>query len=158
MDVDKLKGMAIVSMSEGSKLGTVSGALFDSASLRLTALDAKGDGGRFIVPLGQVKAFGADAVTVESSAVTQMSTEGGTTTEVALDTLRKRKVVDEAGSLLGTLHTLDIEPTSGDVSSIVVHKGGLLGLGGSSTTIPATAIKSIGHDLITVEGVPSAAE
>ena len=158
MDVDKLKGMAIVSVNEGSKLGTISGALFDSASLRLTALDAKGDGGRFIVPLGQVKAFGADAVTVESSAVTQMSTEGGTTTEVALDTLRKRKVVDEAGSLLGTLHTLDIEPTSGDVSSIVVHKGGLLGLGGSSTTIPAMAIKSIGHDLITVEGVPSAAQ
>lgn len=158
MDVDKLKGMAIVSVSEGSKLGTVHGALFDAASLRLTALDAKGDGGRFIVPLGQVKAFGADAVTVESSAVTQMSGESGATTEVALDTLRKRKVVDQAGTLLGTLHTLDIEPTSGDVSSIVVHKGGILGIGGESHTIPAAAIKSIGTDLITVTGVPAAAE
>ena len=158
MDVDKLKGIAIVSMSEGTKLGTVSGTLFDPASLRLTALEAKGGNGRFIVPLGQVQAFGADAITVESSAVTQMAGESGASAEISLDTLRKHKVVDDAGSLLGTLHNLDIDPTTGEVGSIVVHKGGLLGLGGESTTIPAASIKSIGSQLITVAGVPSAAE
>lgn len=158
MDVDKLKGIAIVSVSEGSKLGTVSGTLFDPTSLRLTALEAKGGNGRFIVPLGQVKAFGADAVTVESSAGTQMAGESGASAEISIDTLRKHKVVDDAGSLLGTLHNLDIDPTSGEVSSIVVHKGGLLGLGGESTTIPAAAIKSIGSELITVAGLSSVVE
>jgi sporulation protein YlmC with PRC-barrel domain len=158
VDVDKLRGIAIVSVSEGAKLGTVSGALFDPASLRLTALDVKGGAGRFIIPLGQIKAFGADAVTVESSSVTQVQGESGASTEVSLDTLRKRKVVDEEGTLLGTLHSLDIESVSGDVESIVVHKGGILGLGGESHTIPAAAIKSIGTDLITVTSISAPAE
>lgn len=158
MDAEKLKGTAIVSVSEGTKLGTISGALFDPTSLRLTALDAKGGDGRFIVPLGQVKAFGADAVTVESSAVTQMAGDSGSSAAVSLDTLRKHKVVDEAGSLLGTLHSLEIDPTSGAVQDILVHKGGLLGIGGESTTIPAAAIKSIGNELITVAGVSPVAE
>ena len=156
MDMEKLKGIAIVSVSEGAKLGTVSGALFDSDSMRLTALDVKGGDGRFIIPLGAIKAFGADAVTIESSSVTQMQGESGAATEVSLDALRKRKVVDEAGTLLGTLHNLDIEAMSGAVESISVHKGGIFGLGGESTTIPATAIKSIGRELITVAVAPAA--
>ncbi len=155
MDVDKLKGLAIVSVNEGAKIGAVAGALFDPTTLRLTALEGKGDGGRFIIPFAQITAFGADAVTIASSAVTQMAGESGASAEVALDTLQKRKVVDVAGTLLGTLQGLDIKPTSGELGSIMVHKGGLLGLGGETTTIPAGDIATIGNDLITVRGLPA---
>lgn len=150
VDVDKLTGMTVVSMSEGAKLGKIDGALFDPQSLRLTALKLKGDSGEFIVPLEQVRAIGTDAVTVASSQVTQVATTSGAETLVNLRDLQKRKVVNAAGTLLGALQSLDIDPITGEVSSLMVHKGGLLGLGGETTAIAAASIQTIGNDLITV--------
>lgn len=157
MDVDKLTGLASVSVSEGTKIGVVDGALFDPATLRVTALAVKGTGGRFVIPFDRVTAFGADAVTIASSAVTQIPGGDGTSAEVALDSLQKRKVVDAAGTLLGILQRVDIDPPSGALGSIAVHKGGMLGLGGETTTIPAAAIATVGHDLITITAAPAAA-
>ena len=76
MDVGKLKGVAVVSVDEGSTLGRIGGALFDPGTLRLTALQLKGDSGEFIGPLERVKSIGTDAVTVESSQATQAAASG----------------------------------------------------------------------------------
>jgi sporulation protein YlmC with PRC-barrel domain len=149
MNVEKLKGMAVVSVDEGSKLGQVDGALFDPASLRLTALQLKGDNGAFIVPLDRVSAIGADAITVESSQATQTATSSPQGTLIELSDLKKRKVVTADGTLLGTVNDLDIDPISGQLNTLSAHKGGLLGLGGETTTIEAAAIKNIG-EIITV--------
>lgn len=72
MDASTLKGRAVVSLSEGTKLGTVARLLIDLAALRLVALQVKGDSGTFVIPFEQVKQIGTDAITVASSQVTQI--------------------------------------------------------------------------------------
>jgi sporulation protein YlmC with PRC-barrel domain len=151
MNVEKLKGMAVISVGEGARLGRVDGALFDASSLRLTALRLKGDSGEFIVPLANVRSIGADAVTVDGSEMTQAVTSSPQGTLVELSDLKERKVVNADGTMLGVIDDLDIDPQSGQLNSLTTHKGGILGIGGEKSTIEAAAIKNIG-EIITVVG------
>jgi sporulation protein YlmC with PRC-barrel domain len=151
MNTGRLKGIAVVSLAEGTRLGQVDAPLFDSVSLQLRAFQVKGDGQTFIVPLDLVRSIGTDAITVESSQATQAPSKGGEFGSlVELTALKQLKVVDAAGTFLGTLHDLELDSTSGQALRIVVHKGGMLGLGGETTTIEAADIRSVGSDLITV--------
>jgi sporulation protein YlmC with PRC-barrel domain len=151
MNTGKLKGIAVVSLSEGAKLGQVEAPLFDSTSLQLRAFQVKGDGQTFIVPLDLVRSIGTDAVIVESCQATQTPSKGGEFGNlVELSVLKQLKVVDAAGTFLGTLHDLELDPITGRALSIVVHKGGMLGLGGETTTIEKADIRSVGGYLITV--------
>jgi len=149
MHSDTLKGIAVVSMTEGSRLGRVEESLFDPQTLHLAALRIKGDSGGFMVPMAQVRSIGTDAVMVESSAATQAA---GTPTNALLgwDDLKKHKVVDEAGALLGTVSNLELDTATGDAVRLVIHKGGVFGLGGETTEVAVGQIKSIGNELITV--------
>ena len=70
MEADKLKGMPIVSLADGAKLGRIDEVLFETRPLRVAALRAAADGQGFVIPFGQLTHVGADAVTVESSQVT----------------------------------------------------------------------------------------
>ena len=151
MNTDNLKGMAVVSLAEGAKLGQVNAPLFDPATLQLRAFQVKGDGQTFIVPLDRVRTIGTDAVTVESSQATQTASKGGEFGKlVEFSSLKQLKVVDAAGAFVGNLHDLELDPTAGRALRIIVHKGGMLGLGGETTTIETAAIRSVGGDIITV--------
>ncbi len=152
MDASKLKGMAVVSLAEGTKLGMVARPLIDLAALRLVALQVKGDSGTFVIPFDQVQQIGADAITVASSQVTQIpGTDSAANALLDLDQIVKLKVVDRAGTFLGTLAQLTIDAASGQVTELGAHKGGMLGMGGTTTPIPPQAILSVGPDLLTVE-------
>ena len=39
----------------------------------------------------------------------------------------------------------------GRLTGLVLHKGGVLGIGGSSLDVPVSAIRSIGPELVTVD-------
>lgn len=151
MDAHKLKGMAIVSLAEGAKLGRIDDVIFNTQPLRAAALRATGDGQGFVIPFEQLKSIGADAVTVESGRVTQADSTGGAFSGLpGLGELTKFKVVDEAGTLVGTIKGIDLDPTTGQVTGVAVHKGGVLGLGGTTTTIDPAAIRGVGNALLTV--------
>ena len=151
MNTAKLKGRAVVSLAEGAKLGQVNAPLFDPATLQLRAFQVEGDGQTFIVPLDLVRTIGTDAITVESSQATQTASKGGEFGKlVQFSTLKQLKVVDAAGAFVGNLHDLELDPTTGRALRIVVHKGGMLGLGGETTMIETAAIRSVGGDIITV--------
>jgi sporulation protein YlmC with PRC-barrel domain len=134
MDAHTLKSMAIVSLAEGTKLGYVTEPLLDLAARRLVALLVKGESGTFIVPFDRVAAIGADAITVESSAATQTPSTGGMADGLGdLDALRKLMVVDRAGTLLGTISRVEIDPATGAITQLAAHTGGMLGMGGTTT-------------------------
>jgi len=154
MSSDRLKGFPVVSLTEGLKLGTVEAALFDPATLALRAFRVTGDGQTFLMPLAGVGTIGPDAVMVESSRVTRAATaEGEFGGLVDFDTLKRLKVVDAAGTLLGTLHDLDVDLLTGQPLTLTVHKGGFLHRGGATVTVAGAAIRSVGRDLITVADV-----
>jgi sporulation protein YlmC with PRC-barrel domain len=151
MDAHTLKSMAIVSLHEGTKLGYVEEPLIDLAARQVVALQVRGESGTFIVPFDQIAAVGADAITVASSQATQTPSTGGVTDGLRnLDALRKLKIVDHAGTLLGTISRVDIDPTTGAITQFTAHTGGMLGLGGTTTPVDTRAIVSVGPELLTV--------
>ena len=159
MDVDKLTGIAVVSQEEGARLGKVSAILFDPSTLHLRAFQVTGDGQTFVVPLDQVGTIGTDAIMVQSSQATQTATKGGEFGNlVEFSTLKKLKVVDAAGTLVGTMRDLELDPATGRALHLVIHKGGMLGLGGETTTIAAAAISSVGTEVITIAAARPTAE
>ena len=151
MNIDTIKGLAVISLDEGLKLGTVDHALYDPATLELRALQVTGDGRTFIIPFGLIATIGADAVMVANSQATQAAVQGGTLGNlVARKTLQRLKFVDAAGTLVGTLSDLASDQATGAIVRITVSKGGFLGRFGESTTLDGTAIRGIGTDIVTV--------
>ena len=151
MQAEKLKGMAIVSISEASRLGVVTDVLFETGPLRVAALQAASDDTEFVIPFGLVRSLGSDAVTVESSQVTQIASAGSTIGSLTgLEQLRKLKVVDDAGTFIGTVHSARLDPETGAVLELETRKGGILGVGQVETIIPAGAIRTIGTEVLTV--------
>jgi sporulation protein YlmC with PRC-barrel domain len=153
-----LKGLAVVSLAEGTRLGRVDDLVIDTAERRVAALSCGDQGRRFIVPFSQVRNIGKDAITVESSEVTQIEGQGSQTPNtMRLDDFLKLKTVDESGTLVGTVSQLEIDPATGRLVSLDVHKGGVLGLGGTTTTVAAEQIRAIGPELVTVANLQSPA-
>jgi sporulation protein YlmC with PRC-barrel domain len=151
MDPDKLKGMAVISMAEGTLLGRVEDVLFDPQALHAVALQVGSAGQTFAIPFEKIKNFGADAVTVDSGQVTQTISKGDSFSALpGLGAIKKLKVVDEAGTLLGTVNGIDIDGATGQMLNLSVHKGGVLGLGGTTMTVSVETIRGIGPELITV--------
>ena len=151
MDANTLKGMAIVSIQEGTKLGYVEQPLLNLTARRVAALQVRGEPGTFIVRFCEVESVGADAITVASSAATHTPSTGATADELFdLDEIGKLKVVDHTGTFLGTVGHVEIDPASGAITRIEAHKGGMLGMGGAITQIDARAIVSAGPELLTV--------
>lgn len=151
MNADSLKGLAVVALAEGTRLGQVNDVLFQPQPFAMTALQVQGEGGNFVIPLSLVQQIGTDAVTVEDSSATQAASTGGTLGGLlGLRDLHKLKVVDAAGTFLGTIKAAEIDPANGQIIALQVHKGGVLGLGGTTTTIAAAAIRSVGPELLTV--------
>ena len=151
MNANALKGMAIVSLQEGTKLGAIDQPLFDLTTRQLGALAVAGPDGHFVVPFPQIQQIGSDAVTVTSSQVTQTPSSGSALGALlSLHDLGKLKVVDEDGTFLGTIHDVDVDQVSGQITQLTAHKGGLLGVGGTSTPIDAAAILTVGPELLTV--------
>jgi sporulation protein YlmC with PRC-barrel domain len=151
-----LKGLAVVSIAEGTRLGRVDDLLIDTAEWRVVALHCSDQGRRFIVPFQHVRNIGKDAITVESSQVTQIDGQGAQTPNtLRLDDFLKLKAVDEAGTFVGTVNQLDIDPTSGRLVSLDAHKGGVMGLGGTTTTVAAEHIRAVGPEIVTVANMQS---
>jgi len=156
MDIDKLKGMAIVSVSEGTRLGRVDDVLIDTGGIRIGALKIARDGQQFMIPFNLIKSVGSDAITVESSQVTQA--EGAAAGAfVGLRDFKKLKMVDEAGTLLGVLSNIDFDQQTGKIVQLSVRKGGLLGLGGTTTTVDTNQVRGIGREVVTVSAEAAAA-
>ncbi len=155
MNIEKLKGMSVVSVAEGSRLGRVADVLLDPNALRIGAMKIEQGGQSFVIPFNLIKSVGSDAITVESSQVTQA--DGGSFgTLVGINDFKKLKVVDEIGTLFGTIASVDVDTATGRVDSFAAHKGGMLGLGGTTTSVTADQVRGIGPEVLTVSATAMA--
>jgi sporulation protein YlmC with PRC-barrel domain len=153
MKASALKNKAVVSMADGVQIGQVADVLFDTAALRVAALVLTTTGGRSVLPFAAVRSLGADAVTVESATATQAAVDQAGIGNLlrSLGDLIGLKVVNGEGAYLGDVRDVTIEQASGALTELEAHSGGMLGLGGSGVTIPASAIRGIGPELVTVD-------
>jgi uncharacterized protein YrrD len=154
MNAGEIKGKAVISITTGARLGRVDDVLFDRGSLAVAAFRVSAGDQQAVIPFDQVQSVGSDAVMVPSDDVAQwIATSSAAEGLVSVDALKHYKVVDEAGTLLGTPRALTIEPTDGRLQQLDVHKGGVLGMGGESTSILSGGIASVGADVIVVRTV-----
>jgi len=151
MNASDLKGMAVISLGEGTKLGEVDQPLFDLPNRRMCALHVKGDSGISVLPFESIERIGSDAITVVTSRVTQTpGIDNSGQGMLDLEALRKLKIVDQDGTFLGKLSDIEFDPHDGHVTHLAAHKGGMLGMGGTTTPIGTNASLAAGRELLTV--------
>jgi len=151
MNASDLKGMAVISLGEGTKLGEVDQPLFDLPNRRVCALHVKGDSGISVLPFEAIEGIGNDAITVVTSRVTQTpGIDSSGQGLLDLEALRKLKIVDQDGTFLGKLSDVEFDPRDGHVTHLAAHKGGMLGMGGTTTPIGTDASLAAGRELLTV--------
>ncbi len=149
MNVATLKHLPIMSLASGAKLGVVDDLCFATEPLRIAALRMTTDGQFTMLPWRVIAAIGPDAVMVPNeTAAPVTAAESDQAALVDLATLYALKVVDEGGTSIGTVQDVEIDPQSGVVTQVETHTGGVLGLGGTTTTIVAADIRSIGAEVL----------
>ena len=152
MKAQAIKDMPVVSMADGTKIGNVQELMFDTGQLRLAALLLSAGGSKALLPFAAVRSFGNDVITVENVSATQ-----GTEGNAAADTFRSLKdliglrVINGEGTWLGDVRDIDLAVKDGAIEQINLRKGGMLGLGGTTTNVASAAIRGIGPKVITVD-------
>lgn len=159
MKSNEISGKSVVSISEGAKLGRIDDVLVDTEEMRIAALHITRHGEEALIPFEQVSSVSGDVVTVPSSSAAHRASAQQETADLAhLKDVSKLKVVDEAGTFLGVVRSIELDPRSGALTELQTQKGGLLGLGGESYTIPVAEVTSVGDELIVVQAPEALAE
>lgn len=152
MQLRSLKGLAVVSVADGTKVGAVQDVLVDTAAMRVVTLVLTGAAGAAVLPFASIRSIGRDAVTVDGAAATQGATGQPTAASVrSLEDLTRLKMVNAAGDYLGDVQDVEFGEHDGQVRELVARRGGLLGLGGTEVRAPIAAIRGIGPALVTVD-------
>jgi uncharacterized protein YrrD len=156
MQLTEITGKAVLSVATGARLGRVDVVLLDPHTLAIAALQVAADRQQAVIPFAQVQSIGRDAVMVPADDVAQwIATASDAAGLLTLDALKHYKVVEDTGTLLGTPRGLELDPADGHLQTMEIHKGGVLGLGGETTTVRAGEIASIGTDVVVVHLTPT---
>ena len=150
--VHDLLGMALVTVEEGIRLGTVEGVAIETAANRIAYLSFAGAQGRAdgVVPWEAVRFAGGDAVTVETAACVLPAIPGQHQDRLSA-LVGDRPVMTESGTRLGRITGYDVDETTGSIERYHVATGGFFGrLTHSELTFPPAAIRGFGPDAIVV--------
>jgi sporulation protein YlmC with PRC-barrel domain len=146
-----IRGKAVISITSGARLGRVDEVLFDRGSLGVAAFRVSAAGQQAVIPFDQVERVGSDAVMVPGDDVAQwITTSSAADGLVSIDGLKHLKVVDDAGTFLGTPRAIEVDPRDGRLLHLQVHKGGMLGIGGETLAVPGGDLAGVGDDVIVV--------
>lgn len=151
--IKDLHEIAVVDVRDGKKLGTVDEVVISPDNGRLLGFVMQ-RGGLFsndeaVVEMEDVRAIGADAVTVEGDEVVHNPDAAGEAFREARKGDRSmvgRKVVTQSGSVAGQVSDVVINEEQRRVTALLIG-GGLLEKGDA---LPAGRIVSVGPDLIVI--------
>lgn len=154
MKVEVLQGLPVVSIADGTVVGHVDALYFEPQQRRLGVLELTAAGQRARIPFAAVHHIGPDAVTIPAVAAVQWlnptSIPPAQAGLLSLGELMKLRVLDEAGTFLGSIRSVEIDPEDGRISQVQAHHGGVLGIGGTTHTIAGEQIRSASSELMVV--------
>lgn len=151
--ISDLVGRPVVSMSAGTKVGTVKDVLIDTEKMIATALLVSGAEGRGGLPFERILAIGSDAVMIDDAATIFWASATNPGPGREANDIKGLPVVNVDGEKLGTVY--DIELLGQTVDTLDITAGGVFGLGADRRKIPHEAVRSIGPKLITIELPPA---
>jgi sporulation protein YlmC with PRC-barrel domain len=156
MKASELKNRPIVSLNGGVKVGEVSDLTLDATNVQVSAVLIAGHTDTSVVPYAAVRHIGPDAVTIDDSRIVQAPNNNGGIAERRISSLNGLSVLSEQGTVVGRVDDLEIDEESGRVIALLIHHGGVMGIGGSHDRIAASAIRGVGPELVTVDLTPVA--
>ena len=155
MNSKDITGIAVISIAEGKKLGTVERVYLDPDSQRVVGF-AVGSGGGLLstqpgaglmVDVTEVHSLGPDALTLdEATAARGAEVTAAAASLLPLDDLTKRKVVTEGGTYVGQVASLEFDERSFRLTEVEVSPGFFRG----NVRVPAEHLISIGQDVLVV--------
>lgn len=160
MVIPLTKGTSVVSLADGTRLGTVDHVYFDPESKAVVGFTFHRGGGLFgrgcsgLVDIADVHAFGADAVTITgvSAVRSELAVETHKDALLELETLLHRTVMTESGTRVGRVHAIKFGDASYQLSGLDVD--GAEGEG--EIHISVDRIQTIGEDLIIIADAAAA--
>ncbi len=154
MAIPLTKGTPVVSLADGTRLGTVDHVYFDPESKSVVGFTFHQGGSLFgrgssgLVDITDVHAFGADAVTItDVSAVrSELAVESRKDSLLDLETLLHRTVMTEGGTSVGRVRAIQFGDASYHLSGLDV-----VGVDDHRTVhITSDRIQAIGEELIII--------
>lgn len=154
MTTKLVKGTPVVSLADGATLGTIDHVYFDPRRMAVVGFTFHHGGGLFgggtcgLIDMSDVHSFGADAVMVDDISVvrSELAVEALHGDLIDLETLLKRPVMTEGGTLLGEVAAIQFGDHSHALTALDVVVDGSDERG----RIRANEIQTIGPELIIV--------
>lgn len=155
MDVKSLKGIAVVSIEQGEKVGMVDNILFDLDNRRVIAFKLIKPGlmrsGGIVLTMTDVENIGKDAVMIQNKErIRELKEERDLQNRPDLGTLSSLRVVTQDGTYVGNVATVQFETRNGVITDLEITGGGLMDRLRRNQSIPAREVISIGADVVVV--------
>ncbi len=150
-----LRGMAVVALTEGKKVGTFEDFYFEPTTHLIYALGVKtGFMGHKILPVAQISTVGEDAITTASEEDLQdKSADEKLSTMLPAEILRSYKVMGASGTLVGTLGNILIDvsvPTQLHVTGFELSGGLRERITGKYDIFTIGQVLSYGRDVLII--------
>ena len=147
------KGTAVVSLANGTKVGTVDRVYLDPRRKEIVGFSFH-QGGLFggkasgVVDVGNVHAFGPDAVTIDAAAAvrSELAIDARCDGLIDLEDLLKRTIITEGGTVVGHVAAVQFGQDSSKLTAIEVSGGLFQG----TRVIASDQIAQIGAELVVV--------
>ncbi len=152
MSTKLVKGTSVVSLADGTKLGTIDEVYLDPGRKEIAGFSFHQGGllGKTtgMVDISDVHAFGPEAVTVDDASVvrSELAVAALRTELIELERLLKRKVITEGGTYVGQVASVRFGQDSYRLTAIEVSPGFFQ----ENRLIPAEAVEQIGAGLVVV--------
>src|SRR6185437_9804396 len=120
MRADELKGRAVVTLTDATRIGRIDDVLFDTDYRTVLGFRVKGGllSRTEALPRAGVSAIGPDAVTVtDHSAVNDEDRFAELSGALTLDSAQRMKVVTEGGELLGMVAAVELDDAAEHVQA-----------------------------------------
>ena len=147
-----LKGLAVVTLTGGEKLGRVDDIVFNPSTGLVTGFFVD-RGGMFsktkFLPVGDVRGLGDDALTTESEAAL-LDGPSAMTGEVAAKTVENLPVLNPAGTVLGKVADVAVDTSALTVPYLVLSAGMVSNVLHGKPHLPTPLIQTIGADSVIV--------
>jgi uncharacterized protein YrrD len=153
MDTKKLKGIAVVTVEGGEKVGNIEDILFNTSRRCIQAFRVS-SGGLFgsnqRIELADVGNIGTDAVMVHDRSVLRDEPRDRDQAEYPnLDSITSLSIVTRSGDYVGNVGTVDVDEHTGKLPAVEASGGGIVGMF-MRKTIPMDQVISIGRDVMVI--------
>ncbi len=151
MKASELNHRPVVSLKDGVTVGQIVDLTLDATHVKVSTLVLAGHEGNSVVPFAAVRHIGADAVTIDDSRIVQAPAHDNEINEREISTLTGLLVMNQGGAIIGSVDDVEFDEDNGQITALLIQRGGAFGIGGAHEAVPASIIRGVGPNLITVD-------